>query len=339
MLAEVVGQTVANENVGETAKVEPGILRNCLTGSNGRTKVEGWVPRWMVFPPSSYTDRRCVGTVARAAQVASLTAPDPSGEGRGHRRDRRAGGASAGPSRLIVSPAARPSVAGHCHPRTAAMSETPDPVDLARLERAIADLPHLQREVFLARRVDGLSCSHIACWKNLSRRMVKKLMARAPIMIDLKVVPVNPYDPVLSDLRSKRDAIDDAIQTLEGLRDGQLGISPAMTASPARAPEPEGAAGMFLGMSIAEAAIKLLKMRKRSMGNAKILKELQAGGLVLTSAEPMNVIRSVLTRRFNNVGDIVRVSRGVWGLKEWYPGRASHRRVAYLEGCRFPTFR
>lgn len=64
------------------------------------------------------------------------------------------------------------------------MSDKPDPVDLARLERAIANLPHLQREIFLAHRVDGLSYSQIACWKDLTRRMVQKLMARAIVNID-----------------------------------------------------------------------------------------------------------------------------------------------------------
>jgi hypothetical protein len=29
-----------------------------------------------------------------------------------------------------------------------------------------------------------------------------------------------------------------------------------------------------------------------------------------------------LTRRFIEVGDIVKIGRGVWGLKEWYPGRS-----------------
>jgi len=28
------------------------------------------------------------------------------------------------------------------------------------------------------------------------------------------------------------------------------------------------------------------------------------------------------TRRFEKVGDIVRVGRGIWGLKEWYPNRS-----------------
>ena len=38
--------------------------------------------------------------------------------------------------------------------------------------------------------------------------------------------------------------------------------------------------------------------------------------------------RSVLTRRYNETGDIVRVGRGVWGLKEWYPGRNFNKKDA-----------
>jgi hypothetical protein len=41
----------------------------------------------------------------------------------------------------------------------------------------------------------------------------------------------------------------------------------------------------------------------------------------LNSADPVNTIGAVLTRRSNEVGDIVKVGRGTWGLKEWYPNR------------------
>jgi hypothetical protein len=47
----------------------------------------------------------------------------------------------------------------------------------------------------------------------------------------------------------------------------------------------------------------------------------KAGGLHMNSKEPANTIGSVLTRRMAEVGDVVRVGRGTWGLKEWYPGR------------------
>ena len=34
----------------------------------------------------------------------------------------------------------------------------------------------------------------------------------------------------------------------------------------------------------------------------------------------------MLTRRFNEVGDIVRVGRGTWGLQEWYPNVSFKRK-------------
>jgi hypothetical protein len=41
----------------------------------------------------------------------------------------------------------------------------------------------------------------------------------------------------------------------------------------------------------------------------------------MNSVDPINTVGSVLTRRFAQVGDIVRVGRGTWGLADWYPNR------------------
>ena len=77
VLREVAGDTVAKANEGATGKVQRRIVRDCLTG-NGRAKVEGWMPKWMGFPPAAYTERGGVPTVSRTAQVASLSvAPEP----------------------------------------------------------------------------------------------------------------------------------------------------------------------------------------------------------------------------------------------------------------------
>lgn len=70
VLAEVAGEEGARANAKATGKVKRGIIRDCLTGENGRAKVEGWVPRWMAFPPSAYTARGGVGTMTRAASLA-----------------------------------------------------------------------------------------------------------------------------------------------------------------------------------------------------------------------------------------------------------------------------
>lgn len=128
---------------------------------------------------------------------------------------------------------------------------------------------------------------------------------------------IDPYDAVLADLRSKLGQIEQAIAAIEGLRSN----GPVSSAPRAAETGIVETAGMFLGMSIVDASKKLLAMRKQTLGNVEIARAIQAGGLKLTAADPVNVVGSVLTRRFNQVGDIVKVGRGIWGLKEWYPGR------------------
>jgi len=80
MVAEVAGDRVAEANAKEKGKTLKGIVRAYLDGTDGRTKVERWVPRWMRFAPSTYTARGGVATVVAHAKVeaarALLTAPD-----------------------------------------------------------------------------------------------------------------------------------------------------------------------------------------------------------------------------------------------------------------------
>jgi hypothetical protein len=57
-------------------------------------------------------------------------------------------------------------------------------------------------------------------------------------------------------------------------------------------------------------------------GSPDIATLFKAGGLVLNSKDWTNTIGAVLTRRSIEVGDIVKVERGTWGLKEWYPNRS-----------------
>ena len=59
-----------------------GVIDDCLTGSNDRDRRERWVPRWMAFPPSSYTGRGGVPTVAAADRAHWLAEVDtPPGPG------------------------------------------------------------------------------------------------------------------------------------------------------------------------------------------------------------------------------------------------------------------
>ncbi|KQN10120.1 chromosome partitioning protein ParB [Sphingobium sp. Leaf26] len=72
IVAEVAGDAVATANAGESVKVQRQIVRDCLAGTDGRRKVDGWVPRWMAFAPSTYTDRGGVGSVERWNEIAPL---------------------------------------------------------------------------------------------------------------------------------------------------------------------------------------------------------------------------------------------------------------------------
>lgn len=137
--------------------------------------------------------------------------------------------------------------------------------------------------------------------------------------MSIETSPPDHYEAVLADLRAQRDKITQAIELIESLRGG-----------PRAEPRPQaeqvsqndsGGPGDYLGMTIADAARKLLASRRRTLTNAEIADGLKRGGLVMQSVDAMNTIGTVLTRRFNQVGDIVRVDRGTWGLQEWYPNR------------------
>jgi len=57
MMSEIAGPAIAEANAKEKLKTRKAIIRDHLTGSNGRTKVDGWLPRWLRFPAEAYTER------------------------------------------------------------------------------------------------------------------------------------------------------------------------------------------------------------------------------------------------------------------------------------------
>lgn len=59
------------------------------------------------------------------------------------------------------------------------MSDTPDPELLRRMEEAMRNIPRLQREIFMAHRMDGLPYHEIADQTGLTVRQVERHMARA----------------------------------------------------------------------------------------------------------------------------------------------------------------
>jgi ParB family transcriptional regulator, chromosome partitioning protein len=69
ILREVGGDAVAQAHVAEKGKTIKSVINDFLTGENDRAKREHWVPRWMAFPPTAYTERGGVATVAAANRV------------------------------------------------------------------------------------------------------------------------------------------------------------------------------------------------------------------------------------------------------------------------------
>ena len=80
ILAEVAGEDVAQANAKATGKVQRSIIEDCIEGKRGREKRVGWAPRWMTFPPSSYTGRGGVATVEQWDAAQALLEPEPEAE-------------------------------------------------------------------------------------------------------------------------------------------------------------------------------------------------------------------------------------------------------------------
>ena len=70
LVAEVGGAEVAAANAKEKGATLKAIIRDHLDGTNGRTKVDGWVPKWMTSPPAAYTARGGVATVTALGELA-----------------------------------------------------------------------------------------------------------------------------------------------------------------------------------------------------------------------------------------------------------------------------
>ena len=59
------------------------------------------------------------------------------------------------------------------------MADTPDPALLRRMEEAMLNIPKLQREIFMAHRLDDMSYEEIARRTGLTVGQVERHLARA----------------------------------------------------------------------------------------------------------------------------------------------------------------
>lgn len=93
-----------------------------------------------------------------------------------------------------------------------------------------------------------------------------------------------------------------------------------MMAAGGISPLPSGGGGgirpdAFLKMSIPDATKKLLEHVRQKQSTQEIMDALEKGGL---PPSKYNTVYSILSRRANQVGDIINL-KGDWALAEWYP--------------------
>ncbi|MCK0148553.1 winged helix-turn-helix domain-containing protein [Marivita sp. S6314] len=133
----------------------------------------------------------------------------------------------------------------------------------------------------------------------------------------------SPYLAVIADLEAKRDELN---RTIENLRQ-MAGISASVVKQETERQQTEDQAPIidgdnpFLGMKVYDAAKVILANKRKPMSPSDLVDAMEAGGLLLTGNKT-NSVGSILNRRQKQVGDIVSPQRGMWGLKEWYPGRS-----------------
>lgn len=81
-------------------------------------------------------------------------------------------------------------------------------------------------------------------------------------------------------------------------------------------------------MTVLEATKKFLAMSKRTRTITEITDALKEGGYTFATGNPLGTVSAVLHRTDAKGGEVIRVSKGTYGLAEWYPGRAKRKKGA-----------
>lgn len=68
MVGELAGDAAAKGNITATAKVQKGILKDCISGKR-EACAKDWRPRYMAFPMSAYTDRGGIAAIEAAESL------------------------------------------------------------------------------------------------------------------------------------------------------------------------------------------------------------------------------------------------------------------------------
>ncbi len=139
------------------------------------------------------------------------------------------------------------------------------------------------------------------------------------------------YEKLLADLEEERAGIDLMIAFVKR-RLGQS-VEAASSTPPIKSagtvPQrfPRLAPDTFFRMSVPQAIKTFLNIAKRPKTAKEITAALDSGGLTHQAKNLYATVYPTLMR-MENGGEVVRVSKGEWGLAEWYP---SGRKAAQEE--------
>src|SRR5437867_2538582 len=138
---------------------------------------------------------------------------------------------------------------------------------------------------------------------------------------------INPFEAAIAALEARREQvnaeIDADIAKLREIGERMSGVA-LTSGAPLNVPA-KIEKDTFYNMTLPDAAKKFLAMSgKKPQTTNAIVDALEKGGLKRTSYASMY---TSLSRRANNVGDIVNVN-GDWGLPEWYGSKPKPKKRA-----------
>lgn len=125
------------------------------------------------------------------------------------------------------------------------------------------------------------------------------------------------YRAVLSDLKTRRDALDQAITAVEAiLGDSPTAAMPVTAKVSNRMQDLEIQHDTFVGLNILDATARYLGMVGRpARPTEEIANALTRGGISATQGS----VATILSKSHNSPNPVVmRAGRGTWGLPGWY---------------------
>ncbi len=132
------------------------------------------------------------------------------------------------------------------------------------------------------------------------------------------------YAKVLADLTARRDALNAAIAAIEPIVNGTVSQPIASSRKSAKAETAEIQSDTFFNMTVPDATRKYLSMMRKPQSTPQIAEALERGGFTHQSEKFGNTVGAVLHRiAASSGGDIIKVSRGNWGLASWYGPKRS----------------